>query len=215
MTDEEAESLGSLNLALVIIGAYAPGHSTVRIDDVEGGRVAVRHLTGLGHRRIGFITGLQPRPMDFTVSADRRSGYVSALEERHIPYDPQLEVSGLFTVAGGSSAMAALLGLPEPPTAVFVESDEMAMGALDTCRRMGLSVPGDVSVVGFDDHELSELMGITTVAQPVRDLGSMAADMLIDILDGRQDTTRKITVPIKLVVRGTTGPVRDAAWPTS
>ena len=71
--------------------------------------------------------------------------------------------------------MAALLGLPEPPTAVFVESDEMAMGALDACKRMGVSVPGDVSVVGFDDHELSELMGITTVAQPVRDLGSMAA----------------------------------------
>jgi LacI family transcriptional regulator, repressor for deo operon, udp, cdd, tsx, nupC, and nupG len=181
----------------------------VRIDDVEGGRVAVRHLTGLGHRRIGFIAGLQPRPMDFTASADRRSGYLAALEERGIPYDPQLEVSGDFTPAGGSSAMAALLGLPDPPSAVFVESDEMAMGALDACKRMGVSVPRDVSVVGFDDHELSELMGITTVAQPVRDLGSMAADLLVDILDGRQDATRKITVPIKLVVRGTTGPVRD------
>ncbi len=210
VTDEESESLGSLHVPAVIVGAYAPGHSTVRIDDVEGGRVAVRHLTGLGHRRIGFITGLQPRPMDFTVSADRRSGYISALEERGISYDPQLEVTGLFTVAGGSSAMAALLGLPEPPTAVFVESDEMAMGALDACKRMGVSVPDDVSIIGYDDHELSGLMGITTVAQPVRDLGSMAADMLIDILDGRQDTTRKITVPIKLVVRGTTGPVRDS-----
>jgi LacI family repressor for deo operon, udp, cdd, tsx, nupC, and nupG len=210
VTDHESESLASLNMPAVLIGAYAPGHSTVRIDDVEGGRVAVRHLTGLGHRRIGFIAGLEPRPMDFTASADRRAGYLAALEERGIPYDPQLEVSGDFTPAGGSSAMAALLGLPDPPTAVFVESDEMAMGALDACKRMGVSVPRDVSIVGFDDHELSELMGITTVAQPVHDLGSMAADLLIDILDGRQDATRKITVPIKLVVRGTTGPVRDS-----
>jgi LacI family repressor for deo operon, udp, cdd, tsx, nupC, and nupG len=210
VTDEESEALGSLNIPAVLVGAYAPGQSTVRIDDVEGGRVAVRHLTGLGHRRIGFITGVQPRPMDFTASADRRSGYLAALHERGIPHDPQLEVTGDFTVAGGSSAMAALLGLPEPPTAVFFESDEMAMGGLDACKRMGVSVPGDVSIVGFDDHELSELMGITTVAQPVRDLGSMAGDLLIDVLDGRQDGARKMTVPIKLVVRATTGPARNS-----
>jgi LacI family transcriptional regulator, repressor for deo operon, udp, cdd, tsx, nupC, and nupG len=206
--DDEAAAIESLAMPAVLLGAESPGLSTVRIDDVEGGRVAVSHLLNLGHRRIGFITGDESPTMHFTPQADRRVGYLAALSERGIPYDPQLEVQGNFSVEGGSAAMTVLLSLADPPTAVFTESDEMAMGALRTIRRMGLSVPQDISIVGFDDHALAELMDITTVAQPVRGLGVMAAEMLIDMLEGRQADPRQITVPIQLVVRGTTGPVR-------
>ena len=119
--------------------------------------------------------------------------------------DTGYDVDGGYTVAGGVAAMAALLSRPVLPTAVFAQSDEMAMGALRAIRKAGLRCPEDVSVVGFDDHELAELFELTTVAQPVRDLGAMAARHLVAALRGVvvPDST---TVPTHLVIRGTTCP---------
>ena len=207
LSPREVKSLTALDIPTVLVQVKAAGVPAVRIDDTDGALLAVRHLINLGHRRIGFITGVEASPMHFTAQDDRRDGYRQALKERRLKWETALEVSGDFTVDGGSAAMAALLSLREPPTAVFVESDEMAIGALQAVRRMGLRVPGDVSIVGFDDHEMAGILDLTTVAQPVRRQGTMAAQLLVEALERRG--TRKpttLTAPTTLVVRGTTGP---------
>src|SRR5262249_48892241 len=155
------------------------GVSSVSIDDVEGGRRATQHLINLGHERIGIISG-RPLPSPFTPERDRYRGYLEALEQAGIRPDLDLVTNGFFTVEGGEDAIAALLAQPRPPTAVFAISDEMAFGALTALRRHGLSAPQDISVVGFDGHDMSELLGLTTVEQPVAEIGARAARALLD-----------------------------------
>jgi DNA-binding LacI/PurR family transcriptional regulator len=104
--------------------------------------------------------------------------------------------------------MARLLSIPDPPTAVFAESDQMAFGALRTLQRMGLSAPEDVSVIGYDDHEAAELLNLTTIAQPVAHQGELLARQILDALSGRSEAPTRVVVPTRLIVRGTTGAVR-------
>jgi LacI family transcriptional regulator, repressor for deo operon, udp, cdd, tsx, nupC, and nupG len=165
--EQEAAALRSLGIPIVAtVGGPLPGFTVVGIDDHLGATSAVRHLVNLGHRRIGLISGVnQPQP--WTTPSTRRQAYLDVLAEAGIPYDPALEADGGFTVRGGEVAMTELLAAARPPTAVFAQSDEMAMGALRALRLHRLAVPDDVSVVGFDDHELAEVVGLTTVAQPV------------------------------------------------
>ncbi len=110
--------------------------------------------------------------------------------------------------------MADLLSLPNPPTAVFAESDEMAMGAMRTIRHSGLRCPDDISIVGFDDHELAEMMDLTTIAQPVHEQGRIAAQLLLDRIAGAQATDRQL--PTRIVLRSSTSPPGggriDAHW---
>jgi DNA-binding LacI/PurR family transcriptional regulator len=109
----------------------------------------------------------------------------------------------------GADAMARLLSLRDPPTAVYAHSDEVALGAVRTLRRAGLRVPHDISVVGIDDHPVAELTDLTTVAQPVREQGELAARMLLSLLAG-ETVEKGITVPTRLVIRGSTAPPRPA-----
>lgn len=212
LTRAEVKAFTSLDIPTIVVQVKAGGLPGVRIDDVEGAKLAVRHLISLGHRRIGFITGNMTPLMHFTAPEDRRDGYRQALKERRLKWEPALEASGDFTVDGGAGAVAALMSLPHPPTAVFVESDEMAIGALQAVRRMGLRVPDDVSIIGFDDHEMAAVLDLTTIAQPVRRQGAMAAELLAEALEDR--ATRKpasLVAPTTLVVRGTTAPPAAAS----
>lgn len=204
LSHAELDALGGARIPVALVGADVKDCPSVRIDDVAGARTAVQHLVNLGHERIGLISGTPGDPMGFTAQFDRRQGYRETLEAAGLPVDPALDVPGDFTVAGGETAMAQLLSLRDPPTAVFAESDEMAFGALRVLRRAGLSAPRDISLVGFDDHALADLMDLTTVAQPVREQGARAAELLLDVLDERSGE-RRITLPTRLIVRGTTG----------
>jgi DNA-binding LacI/PurR family transcriptional regulator len=114
-------------------------------------------------------------------------------------------------VTGGRAAAKRLLGLPEPPTALFAASDEMAMGAVQAVRRSGLRVPEDVSVIGIDGHEMADLLDLTTVAQPVVAQGVLAAEMILTALADPGRPLPAVTVPTALVVRGTTGPAPQQA----
>jgi DNA-binding LacI/PurR family transcriptional regulator len=138
--------------------------------------------------------------------ADRRLGYRAELAAAGLPTAAELEAVGGFTVTGGHAAAQRLLGQPEPPTALFAASDEMAMGAVQAVRRAGLRVPQDVSVIGIDDHEMAELLDLTTVAQPVVAQGVLAAEMILTALTDPEQPRPAVTVPTELVVRGTTGP---------
>jgi DNA-binding LacI/PurR family transcriptional regulator len=209
LSDAELEALGGASIPVALVGADIEHCPSVRIDDVAGARTAVRHLVNLGHERIALISGERSEPMGFTTPIDRRRGYRETLEEAGLPADPGLEVAGDFTVEGGANAMAELLARRDPPTAVFAESDEMAFGALRTLRNAGLSAPRDISLIGFDNHALADLMDLTTIAQPVREQGARAAQLLLDVLDGHGGE-RRITMPTRLVVRGTTGPADRA-----
>jgi LacI family transcriptional regulator, repressor for deo operon, udp, cdd, tsx, nupC, and nupG len=181
------------------------GWASVRIDDVGAARCAVRHLLDLGHRRVGFIGG--DDPLHTRMPAERRAGYRTELAATGLPAAPELEAVGGFTVSGGFAAAQRLLAIPEPPTALFAASDEMAMGAVQAARRVGLRVPEDVSVIGIDDHEMAELLDLTTVAQPVVAQGVLAAEMILTALSEPGRPPPAVTVPTELVVRGTTGPV--------
>jgi DNA-binding LacI/PurR family transcriptional regulator len=205
MEEDEIEAIRGLALPVSIVGARVGGFSSVRIDDVAGAEQAVRHLVGLGHRRIGMISGGRTESARFTAPTDRSAGYRRALADGRVPVDPALDVDGEFTVAGGERAMTALLELAEPPSAVFAQSDEMAFGALRAIRRAGLACPGDVSLCGFDDHEMADLFDLTTVAQPVWQQGEVAAQQLLAALSGG-DYPQESVLPTRLVVRGTTAP---------
>jgi DNA-binding LacI/PurR family transcriptional regulator len=204
-TADEAAALSAVGGPVAIVGAEVAGWASVRIDDVGTARCAVRHLLDLGHRRIGFIGGEDP--LHTRMPAERRAGYRAELASAGLPAAPELEAVGGFTVSGGYDAAQRLLAVPEPPTALFAASDEMAMGAVQAARRLGLRVPEDVSVIGIDDHEMAELLDLTTVAQPVVAQGVLAAEMILTALTEPERPPPAVTVPTELLVRGTTGPV--------
>jgi LacI family transcriptional regulator len=165
----------------------------------QGGYNATEYLLSLGHRRIGFITG----SMDLGCAVDRLAGYRSALRTNHIPEAPELVYEGDFNQPEGYTGALALLDLPEPPTAIFASNDVMAYGVLDAVRNRGLRIPGDISVVGFDDIPQSSLVrpALTTVNQPLEKMGRVAAQMLLDLLKNPDKAANRIELPTQLMVR--------------
>lgn len=206
LSAEEARGLVANGVKVVSVGSAAAGASSVTVNDVAVAELAVDHLLELGHGRIGLLAGVNDDPLHFEVPIDRRRGYRKALARTGVEPDERLERVGSFTVDGGFQAMRSLLELAEPPTAVFAMSDEMAFGALRAIWATGARVPDDVSMVGVDDHELSTVVGLTTVSQNVSEHGSLAARLLLDRLSDRSTEATSYQVPITLVERRTTAP---------
>jgi LacI family transcriptional regulator len=170
-----------------------------------GGLAATSHLTGYGHRRIGAIGG----PLDMLCTRARIDGYRSALESAGLEYDPDLVRYGDFHHEGGFAQGAALLDRSDRPTAIFAGSDQQAMGVYEAARQRGLRIPQDLSVVGFDDLPFSSWLSppLTTVAQPLADMGSAAAQMLGALIDGVPLVSRRLELATELIVRESTAPV--------
>lgn len=177
---------------------------TIDSDNLRGGHRAVEHLLGLGHRRIAMITG---RP-DLESARARERGYREALEAAGIPVDESLVEQGDFLPATAAGATRRLLALPEPPTAVFAANDAMGLAAIEVATQQGLHVPEDLSVVGFDDVPQAAMTNppLTTVAQPLAELGSRAVEMLLTMLRG-EPASAHVRLPTTLRVRRSTGPV--------
>lgn len=205
--------LRDADFPVVAAGVTFPGVPWVGIDDRAAAATATRHLLNLEHERIALI-GDDPAT-DNRQAGERREGYRSALVGAGLKPEDDLDVDGRFTIRGGSEAMARLLSAGAMPSAVFAMSDEMALGAVRTIRSAGLEIPADISVVGFDDHDLAAATDLTTVHQPVSQVGEVAAALLLEQLatdgdaDGR-DPRRRVTLPTKLCVRTTSGPMRRA-----
>jgi LacI family transcriptional regulator, repressor for deo operon, udp, cdd, tsx, nupC, and nupG len=207
LDDAEFDALAELNRPVGLLGLEREGFLSARIDDISAARSAVDHLIGQGHRRIGLIGGDTDDPMAFTPPLHRRDGYRDALGAAGLPADPALEQLGYFTVDGGGAAARRLLALPDPPTAFFAESDEMAFGALREVRAAGLRVPDDVAVIGFDDHPLSELMDLSTIRQPVAEQALDVTTRLLALIADTGDELPRdpsVVLPTELVVRGST-----------
>ncbi|WP_395448772.1 LacI family DNA-binding transcriptional regulator [Aminobacter sp. UC22_36] len=180
------------------------GFPHVLIDNEGAARNAVEHLIGLGHRRIAHVSGPVPEIM----SIHRRNGYRTAMAVAGLPVPDGYEPVGDYLLHTGQRLCRGLFDLPEPPTAIFVANDEMAFGVIHELRKLGLDVPGDVSVVGFDDLFLSEAFypPLTTVSQPRTDIGRTAMTMLLDMLSGGLTPRKPAVLPTTLKIRGTTAP---------
>lgn len=220
LDEDEVEALLGLGHPLVCIGWGGYGQVTVRLDDRATARAATQHLLGLGHRRIGHLTGPEDDVAPSSPPVDRAAGWRDALEAAGIPADPALLAHSRLDVEGGRAAMCELLARAPDLTAVFAASDEMAMGAILALRHAGRDVPDDVSVIGIDGHDLGELVDLTTMAQPAADQGAIAARLVLDMIAGVPAPPFTV-VPTALVVRGSTGPVpasvsvRGAAVPSA
>jgi len=204
LADEE-HRLELLGVEVVVAGGRLRDWTHVRVDDHLVGLTAVRHLLELGHRRIAMIRTQDTDGTRWSSDVERTRGYRDALAEAGVAFRDDYLVSQPFGVRAGAEGVDALLALPEPPTAVFAYSDEIALGVLRRLHERGLTVPGDISVVGVDDHPLAGLFGLTSVAQDVtaqaRQVGELVAGLLRDGHHGR----RSVVLEPSLTRRASTG----------
>ncbi len=204
LSDIDLDALERVGIPIVMIGVDNPKVSNVRIDDVEAGLVATRHLLELGHERIGLVSEGPFEPWSFTATRDRRIGFLKAFEEAGVRWDPSLEVHADFTARGAESAVERLFAMINSPTAIVAQSDEMAYGVMSAARRHGLQVPTDLSIIGIDDHEVASAWDLTTVAQPVDTLGELAAWQIASRITGDVSDAKQLVLPITLIERGST-----------
>lgn len=210
--ERQQATLAEAGVPIVAVGVRSDRFASVTIDNVAAAMDATRHLVELGHERIGLISHLPGDPLEFTAPIERREGYERVLETAGLPVRPEFEVPGNFSLQGGAEAMAQLLAAGERPTAVFAESDEMAIGALKTVADHGWRVPDDVSVIGFDDHEMAHYFDLTTVGQPVVEQGELAATLLLEHLAGlHRNGPPRFVIPTSLEIRATTAAVPAAS----
>lgn len=199
-------TLGGLNMPLVLLDREVSGISgdLVEVNHVLGSQMATRHLLELGHPRIACISG----PPGLSPSSQRRAGWKQALEETGVERRESDLARGDFTARGGYLAMQVLLKRRPRPTAVFVCNDLMAFGALAAAREAGVALPQQLSIVGFDDIDLAAFSAppLTTVAQPKQQIGTVAAELLLDrVSNGRSDNRQMILDP-ELRIRASTAP---------
>jgi DNA-binding LacI/PurR family transcriptional regulator len=188
-----------------VAGGALLDHPHVRIDDAAAARQAVHHLITAGHERIAMINSSVTAQRPYSPPGDRLAGYRAALADAGLTVDPSYLVELPWSATMGAEGMDRLLSLRRPPTAVFGFCDEVAVGALRSLKRAGMPVPGAMSVVGVDDHPLADLTDLTTVEQPVEAQGSQAGRMAVALLRGEPVEREHVTVPTRLVIRGTTG----------
>lgn len=207
MTDEELGRMADADIPVVTVGLRTRAFASLTVDNLRGARLATEHLLGLGHRCIGFIGGHQPQPFDFPIPQLRREGFEQALAARGLPVVDAWTTDAELTPAGGVEAMTAMMHADERPTGIVVMADEMAIGAMQVAHDLGLRIPEDLSVVGFDDHDLAEYLGLTTVRQDVPSQGRAAAGWILEAVaaaDGLE--MHHDVLPTRLMVRRSTAP---------
>jgi DNA-binding LacI/PurR family transcriptional regulator len=208
LSREHLAQFARTGVALVSVDAVIPGIPQTIVDNVAGGRLATHHLIGLGHRRIGFIGDMAfakpPAGLGFTSSADRLRGYRQALTAAGISFEADLIRRGGHDAATAAEHAAQLLKSADPPSAIFAASDTQASGVLAAADRLGVPVPDQLSVIGFDDIESAAFLGLSTVRQPLERSGAEGARRLCGLLHGERVAPRRQELPIELVARAST-----------
>ena len=207
LTQPQQQQLQRQNIPFVVIdtdSATSASVPTVGSNNWNGAVLATKHLLELGHRRIAVISG----PEDVLCSQARVARFRSAHDEAGLPIDSDLVRYGNFYVDAGYEHGIQLLSRPDRPTAIFAGSDMQAMGVLRAARRLGLDVPRDLSVVGYDNLPVAAWLGpaLTTVNQPLRDMADTATRMLLDLARGMEPSTSRVDLVTELVVRESTAP---------
>jgi DNA-binding LacI/PurR family transcriptional regulator len=206
-SDKSVKSLLDLKLPVALVARESPrlAVDTVRVDDYLGGYLAASHLTELGHTRIAVIA----ENMQVSSSWERVEGYKKALEEAGLPYEEALIKVSTFDIEGGKAAARQLLELGDPPTAIFACNDLLAIGVIQVSRERGLSVPEQLSVVGFDNTLIATLTEppLTTISQPIPDLGKRVVDVIMQEIAGENQAKQRVVLVPELIRRGTTAPL--------
>ncbi len=208
VNDQEIRLLHEEGTPIVLHGGLeSTGIPSVDVDNTQGAHSAVSHLISLGHQRIGHISNA---PFSYTSSVDRLNGYRKALDEANISFDPELVLPGEFTADSGYALMRQLLDLPQPPTAMFIGSDVLSIGAVDAIYDRNLSIPGDISIASFDDVLLSRYVRppLTTIHLPAYDLGRRAGEMILKIIQKEPLPSQRVLLPTELIVRQSTAPLK-------
>src|SRR5690242_7442568 len=217
LSRQQLESFQRAGVPLVTVGVLAPGVPQTITDDVMGGRLATGHLLALGHRRIGFVGdtahSLSATHLGFSSSQHRLSGYRQALASAGVSYDPGLVRRGPFGPANAETLAAGLLARPDRPSAIFAASDTQAMGVLTAADRCGIAVPGQLSVIGFDDIESAALLGLSTVRQPLENSGAEGARRLCALLRGERVRPLRQQLALEVVHRASTATFRMSRPP--
>ncbi len=204
--DEQAlDYLAENDFPTVIVGSLPQSHfCSVDVDNVAAARTAVEHLIHLGHRQIACITNAQA---PFTAAIHRLTGYRQALENAGLPYSADQVRFGNFDPQSGYTQMKSLLAGPVRPTAVFVASDVVAYGAISAIHEHGLSIPGDIALVGFDDVPMSNFISpsLTTIRLPATELAVKAGELLLDLIQGKPQEPCQVLLPTELIIRQSCG----------
>lgn len=203
--DDGARRLASLDAPVVVLGEHLTSVTSVSVDNGDAARLAAEHLIELGHRRIALVGGHSEIDVAHNVPLEREAGFRAALDAAGIELPTDYVADGDFTIEGGRRAVLELMALATPPSAVFLMSDEMAFGALWALRELGLQMGVDVSIVGFDGHPVAAATGLSTVSQPVRELGRLGAQLMLDTLAGKGSVAHH-PVDVRLQVRASSGP---------
>jgi DNA-binding LacI/PurR family transcriptional regulator len=207
LTEEEIKHLHRMDMPLVVIGGPVTGCPNVAIDDCAAAEQATNYLISLGHKDVGLLHGDDDSVLKFAVPVLRTQGFKNSMARAEIPIRKEWDRFGNFTAVSGQRALVSLWEQPGPkPTAIFCASDEMAFGVIFEARRLGISVPGDLSVIGIDDHEFSELVGLTTIRQSPSDQAQLGTKMLLDELAGHRGAVRTVVASHELIVRDSTAP---------
>jgi DNA-binding LacI/PurR family transcriptional regulator len=202
----DVEHLLQAGVPTVLLDARHPDLSRVVIDDVAGGRLATQHVIDLGHRKIGFVGDQLDNPFNFISSRDRFEGYRQALAEASITFRAEHHRQGEHGREPARQMASDLLATSDPPTAIVAASDTQAFGVLEAARDAGLRIPEELSVIGYDDIEIAEYLGLTTIRQPLFALGVEGVGLLLDSIANPPPAPRRVLLPVELVVRGTTAP---------
>ena len=210
LSPSELENLTRMRKPILGIGGPIPGARTLSINDRGAGRLAAEHLISLGHTRIGIIGGTPASEMQFRQPGQRRDGYQDAMDAAGLEVLPNWFAEADFTIQGAYYEAKQMLGDPRiAPTAIFCASDEMGFGTIMAAKDLGLRVPQDISVIGFDDHDMSGFFGLSTISQSSRAQGRRAAEMLVELLgdeelDSHINIEHNVEWPIELIVRSST-----------
>jgi DNA-binding LacI/PurR family transcriptional regulator len=203
--DEQADNIIRSRIPAVLIDADHHQLCSVVADDTQGGRMATRYLVSLGHQKIGFLSDYLETP--FHPAMYRRFvGYRSVLEEAGIPFNPDYFIEGEYGRSSARAMARTMLGLDDPPTAIFAASDTHAIGVLDAALEVGFKVPERLSVIGYDNIPDSEYSDLTTIDQNLYESGAKGAQVLLDLLGDRIRMPKKQFVSLELLERNTTGP---------
>lgn len=206
-TDAEVENFLQAGIPAILIDGEHEHISHVMIDDVAGGCQATQHLIDLGHHKIGYISDfLQESPFGFRPVADRYEGYRQALADAGIEFCPEYHRQGELSRREARRLAHELLTLPDRPTAIFAYSDTQAFGVLRAAQDLGLKIPDQLSVIGYDDIEIAEFLHLTTVRQHLYESGVQGAEMLLSEIANPLSRPQVIVLPTTLVVRDTTAP---------
>jgi DNA-binding LacI/PurR family transcriptional regulator len=210
--DEDVRRLSSAAIPVVVIDAHSPavaGLAHISGDDVAGGEAATRHLLDLGHRRIAFVGDEFDNPFGFTSSRHRYMGFERALATASVELRADDVALGAHSRYEARELAARLLSAPNRPSAIFAASDTQALGVLSAAHEAGLRVPDDVSIVGYDDIEIADYIGLTTVRQHLFESGRLGAELLLTEIRTRSASPPSIVLAPEVVVRGTTAPPKE------